>query len=239
MYYFALLWWWTFLKKNKYGVYLFLLWFSLFNNSRTQSVRIVEILVAFFAWSVYIYSLKLMCVFSVWSQRKLFARLSFRNCVLFYFQIRFVCHRGINSSRSLPETRGETRLYQSKAGAMGKRPRREYPEGNLLHVVWSSREHVWYSMDEHADDGLWPVRLEENFTPSERRSSFTPPHPLTKNCFKIWSCILQCVPIKRKPVLSVRYLHYHARFIQTKQYTKSKFPLKQVFVISKPGTWTN
>ena len=33
--------------------------------------------------------------------------------------------------------------------------------------------------------------------------------------FKPWFAYIQCVPIKRKPVLSVRYLHCHARLKQT------------------------
>ena len=34
-------------------------------------------------------------------------------------------------------------------------------------------------------------------------------------CTAGYDGVIQCVPIKRKPVLSVGYLHYHARFNQT------------------------
>ena len=46
--------------------------------------------------------------------------------------------------------------------------------------------------------------------------------------------IPQCVPIKRKPVLSVRYLHCHARFNQT-----ICFIIKGIFssLILIPNTW--
>ena len=45
---------------------------------------------------------------------------------------------------------------------------------------------------------------------------------------------IQCVPIKRKPVLSVRYLHCHARFNQT-----ICFIIKGIFssFILTPNTW--
>ena len=40
-------------------------------------------------------------------------------------------------------------------------------------------------------------------------------HALHCADFSSWHVYIQCVPIKRKPVLSVRYLYCHARFNQT------------------------